>query len=299
MSYSMTQLQQSAGRLSGWLGVWRILYLLFGGIALLSLLAALLYGLTGEISEGTSARELTWLLSLPALLVALSLWAYWSLLSWGKEWVDRSAQLALHGGDAGRLQELDRTLGKWITAIVWANIAFYLLGALGVWAAGQFVSGGFPAEALVAFAVILAVLLGTLLVGIYFPYTALRRFLAAATGRLSGQGQLLKVDADRLNTWCTVLIVLQVLYLLLTLLGGVTDADSGGLLGNLFALLLLTGITLLYILPLLAAGHYARTLAATLDQQINGGPGAAALPNYSQMGRLADEGMAGGPLDPR
>ncbi|GHF99000.1 hypothetical protein GCM10017783_08790 [Deinococcus piscis] len=292
MTHLDAPLQQAASRLSTWLGVWRILYLVFGGLGLLALLAALLYGLSaGDTLQ--EAGSVIWLLALPAAFIALSLWVYWSLLSWGKEWVDRSAQLALHGGDAGRLRQLDSTLGKWIMGIVWATLAFYVLGTLAAWVIIQITETPLAGEALAGLIFALLLLVGVLLVGVYFPYTALRRFLAQATARLSGQGLYLKPAADRLNTWCIVLIVLQVIYLPLSLLGGLMDADPAGMVGTLIALPIIFGLSLMYILPLLAAGRYAKALASTLDSSPAGQTGPAQsnarVSDYSQMGRLADQ----------
>ncbi|WP_261663341.1 hypothetical protein [Deinococcus sp. Marseille-Q6407] len=294
MTFPAPQLQASSDRLSTWLNVWRILYLIFGGLGLLVLLGVFAAGLySGAAGLPADTAWAVWLLLLPALLLGFSLWAAWMLLTWGKEWVDRATSLALHGGGPQRLQALDSTLGKWLMGIVWAYLTFYALIILGI-GLGVLLLGSttFP-EGLAIAAIILPILAIFYLVGTYFPLTALRRFLGNTTARLSGQAMLLKEAADRLNTWCIVLIVFQVLGLLVEIPGLFVGEDSLGAVGGLFALLVGAAVSLLYILPLLATGRYARDLGTALDQTSGtGGVSAAAAPaaDYSQMGRLADQG---------
>ena len=138
MTYAY-QVQQSAGRLSTWLNVWRILCLIAGALYLLGIGAAFLFGLSSS-SEAQALGGAEWLfLMLPLALIGLITWVYWQLLTWGKEWVDRSAALvtgtpfgaAPPGGEVGRLQQLDATLGRWIMGAVWATVALGALGVLG------------------------------------------------------------------------------------------------------------------------------------------------------------------------
>ncbi|MFC6616708.1 hypothetical protein [Deinococcus radiophilus] len=122
--------------------------------------------------------------------------------------------------------------------------------------------------------------------------TALRQFLAQATARLQETAQVLKPAAEPFNTWCTILVVLQILSLLISLPSLLIGADAVGPVGGLLALLLL-GTAALYILPLwpLAAlpsvwlGHWR---AGRLPQQISPHRRSAgsALPQTSQEALL-------------
>lgn len=94
--------------------------------------------------------------------------------------------------------------------------------------------------------------------------TALRQFLAQATARLQETAQVLKPAAEPFNTWCTILVVLQILSLLISLPSLLIGADAVGPVGGLLALLLL-GTAALYILPLLATGRFALGLVGALE----------------------------------
>lgn len=263
-------LQQSAHRLSVWLGAWRILSLVSGGLGLAALLRASLYAFSATSASGPLGPVL-WLLALATALLALSLWVYWNLLHWGKEWVDGSAQLAQRGGDPARLQQLSGALGRWITGIVWVTLTFYGISMFVAWVIIREAAVGMPVEVAVIW-VILAVLLGIPLIGVYFPSMALHRFLSEAAARLSGRVLRLKPAAYSLNTWCTALAALQVLGLILHFLVAVPEGESSGSdPRSLLALLLHLPLAALSILPLLAAGRYAKALASALDSGLTHG----------------------------
>ena len=80
MTYAY-QVQQSAGRLSTWLNVWRILCLIAGALYLLGIGAAFLLGLS-SVSGAQVPGGAEWLLFvLLAAFVGLVTWVYWQLLT--------------------------------------------------------------------------------------------------------------------------------------------------------------------------------------------------------------------------
>lgn len=302
MTQSFSELATTAKQLANWLGIWRILTIIFG-------LLGIIGGLVGFFLMNAAFSEMGMggggLLLLAPLLIlvgtALSVWIYSMLLGWAKDWVEQAAVSAEQGNAPHGLAETRGNLDKWLSFIIWGTLAFIVLGFLvlmGVMSAiGSIAGEGAIGGVLGAGAFILLPILAVVfLLFTYLPLTALRRFLGEATGRLQGSSQIVMPAAKAVSTWTWVLIALQaanVLFSLPSLFGG---DDSVGPVMGLFGLLVALAIAALYIVPLLLTGKFAKLLADRLDTgagQVATPPtsasAAAPLRDYSSMGRMADQ----------
>lgn len=297
MTLSLAEFTNTSRRLSAWLGVWRILIIVFSVLGVLSLIGSF-FVLSASASElGTSAGSIGLLPLLFIPLIGLIAWVYVMLLGQGKEWVE-GATSAVEQGQPTQLKTTQGVLDRWLSYFIWGMLAYIVIvlliffgmsSTLGI-VFGDITGALFGSLGLVFFVVMIA----AFLIGTYFPYTALRQFLARATARLGGSPVAVTPSANNLRTWMWVLIVLQLLSLLSNfftpLLGG-RDSASAGLLIAFVTLPLTLGFSLLYLIPMWLVGRFATLLGALLDRQRpDSGPAPTRpLPDNLSIGRIADD----------
>lgn len=291
MSYALSPLATSARQLSTWLKVWQVLAIIGGVIGVLGATLLLVSGgaLAATLDLGGFGTLLTLIALLMAAAAGLGAWINWRLLRWGQEWTDGAAASAEGIGSPHHLGTVRGHLDRWLNITIWGLLAVIVLAALLSFAAASALGGpgGFPMAALLGVLVFLGFIF---VLSIYLPLTALRQFLGQATARLQGASRPVTPAAKRLNTWCIVLVVLQVLGLLSSFFAP-TDGDGAG--SKIVGLVMSLVSSALYIFPLLLTGKFAQQLAGVLDSGAGGsfadsGASPAPLRDYSNMGRMAD-----------
>ncbi|MDO4245631.1 MAG: hypothetical protein Q4C89_06385 [Deinococcus sp.] len=294
MTPSLAEFTNTSRRLSAWLGVWRILIVIFSVLGVLSFIGGFFLFSASASEPGTNAGPIGLLPLLFIPLIALMAWIYTMLLGQGKDWVD-GATSAVERGQPTQLRTIQGTLDKWLSFFIWGMLAYIvivpliLLGmsfTLGI-VFGDITGALFGSLGLVFFLVMIA----SFLIGTYFPYTALRQFLARATARLGGSPVAVTPSANNLRTWMWVLIALQLLSLLSNLftpmIGG-SDSASAGLLIAFVTLPLTLGLSLLYLIPMWLVGKFATLLGELLDRQRPDSAPTGPLPDNLSIGRIAD-----------
>lgn len=283
-----------------WLTVVQWFGAVFGGLfALLLLLLGAFWSSIGASAAETdpSLRALTGAGG-SALFIGLAVFyavyvvLYLYLLGWAKEWIVRTRDAALGTAAAGgRLEALRATLSRWMGFFQWSTLVIYALLTLLSFGFGALLGQLDPQfrsdPQLTPVAPYFGVVLGLVLLFVSAPvvvlnfliWTALRRFMNAATSRLSGAAAPVLPAAQTVGNWFIFVLVLIGLsalsqlgspfFGLLGLAGTAGSPDSGGaaigfvgvLIGALIGLLSLA----LQFFLVLWSRSFALALGAHLD----------------------------------
>lgn len=302
-----------------WLTVVQWLTGIFGGLfVLMFVLLGLFWGRLG-LGAAEPDPSLRALLGVggSALFIGLAVFyagyaaLYLYLLGWAKEWIARARDAALGTAAAGeRLEVLRATLSRWMTFFQWGTLVVYALLSLLGFSFGALLGQLDPEfrsdPQLAPVAPYLGAVLGFVFLFISVPvvvlnfliWTALRRFMNAATARLEGGAAVVSPAANLVGNWFIFLLVLIGLSALtqlgspfISLLGLATSVggqDSGGMAasfvgGLIGAVIGLLSLALQFVLVLWSR-NFALALGAHLD--------AAAMNTRYPAGPVAPGGVS-------